>query len=244
MQDLLHDVLDQALTGTIQLGDYTIAKREILGNGFGLAGAILGMRRNVWTWPVGIIGNVLLFTVFIGGAFGWFDNPQDHALWGQAARQVFFILVSCYGLWLWLRNRGGDSSAAAVSPRWATARERTIFLTAAVVGVLVCWAIFNVVGVSWPAPWWYFLTDSWIFVGSVLATYAMARGWVDFWVVWLAVDLVGVPVLIYNRLLPSAALYAIYAGFVVWGLVVWLRVARQERPTDPVRKDETEAVPA
>ena len=37
---------------------------EILGNVFGLALAVGGMRRKVWAWPVGIVGNVLLFTVF------------------------------------------------------------------------------------------------------------------------------------------------------------------------------------
>src|SRR3712207_9231330 len=33
--------------------------------------------------------------------------------------------------------------------------------------------------------------DAWIFTGSLLATYAMARGWVDFWLIWIGVDLVG-----------------------------------------------------
>ena len=48
------------------------------------------MRRRVWAWPVGIVGNVLLFTVFLGVAF---DNPQGQTLYGQAGRQVFFIGV-------------------------------------------------------------------------------------------------------------------------------------------------------
>jgi nicotinamide mononucleotide transporter len=65
----------------------------------------------------------------------------------------------------------------------------------------------------------------------VLATYAMARGWVDFWLCWIAVDLVGVPELIYFRYYPSALLYGVYAGFVIWGFIVWLRVARAEQVT-------------
>ena len=46
----------------------------------------------------------------------------------------------------------------------------------------------------------------------MLATYAMARGWVDFWLCWIAVDLVGVPLLLHSRFYPSAVLYAVYAG--------------------------------
>jgi len=200
--------------------------REIIGNGFGLASAIGGMRRKVWAWPVGIVGNVLLFTVFFGVAI---TNPDQETLYGQAARQVFFIVMSVYGWWRWSANRRRGSDAPAVIPRWATPRERTAYLGVAVTGVLVCWAIFRAVGTDWPAPWWYFLADSWIFVGSMLATFAMARGWVDFWLCWIAVDLVGVPELIYFGYYPSALLYAFYAGFVAWGFVVWLRIARAEQ---------------
>ena len=44
----------------------------------------------------------------------------------------------------------------------------------------------------------------------------------------IAVDLVGVPELLHFRYYPSAILYAIYAGFVIWGFIVWLRLSRAE----------------
>ena len=199
--------------------------REIIGNVFGLASAIGGMRRRVWAWPVGIVGNVLLFTVFFGVAL---TDPQYETLYGQAARQVFFIAVSLYGWWRWSANKRRGSNAPAVIPRWATGRERAAYVSVALAAVLVCWGIFRAIGADWPAPWWYYLADAWIFVGSILATYAMARGWVDFWLCWLAVDFVRVPELIYFRYYPSALLYGVYAGFVIWGFFVWLRVARAE----------------
>ena len=62
----------------------------------------------------------------------------------------------------------------------------------------------------------------------MVATYAMARGWVDFWLCWIAVDLVGVPLLLHSHFYPSAVLYGIYGVFVIWGFVTWLRVARAE----------------
>ncbi len=39
------------------------------------------------------------------------------------------------------------------------------------------------------------LGDAWTFVGSLLATYGMAKGWTEFWLVWIAVDVVGLPLL-------------------------------------------------
>jgi nicotinamide mononucleotide transporter len=214
----------------ITIAAHDITWREIIGNAFGLASAIGGMRRRIWTWPVGIVGNVLLFTVFLGTAIG----GQGAPLFGQAARQVFFIVVSVYGWHRWLVTRAANrqssgADAPAVRPRWATVQERLSYLSAAALLVLCCIWIFREIGAGWPAPWWYYVADAWIFVGSMLATFAMARGWVDFWLVWLAVDLVGVPELLYFNYYPSAVLYGIYAGFVIWGFVVWLRAAHAER---------------
>lgn len=198
--------------------------REIIGNGFGLLSAVLGMRRRTWAWPVGMAGNVLLFTVFLGGVFA---TPQAKDLYGQAGRQVFFFAVSAYGWWLWRRNRraGAGGDGAAVVPRWATGRERAALALAAVVGVAVGAAILTRIGSYGP------LADAWIFVGSMLATYGMARGYLEFWLVWLAVDAVGVPLLLRAGYYPSALLYAVYGAFCVYGFITWLRIRREPTPT-------------
>ena len=219
------------------IAGHLIFWREIVGNLIGLGSAIGGMRRQVWAWPVGIVGNVLLFTVFIGTGIG---ASQHAPLFGQAGRQIFFIVTSVYGWYVWARSKRSGASAPAVVPRWATARERAAYVVLAALGVGVCYVVFRIIGAGFPAQWWYYLADAWIFVGSMVATFAMARGWVDFWLCWIAVDLVGVPELIHFQLYPSATLYAIYAVFVVWGFFVWRRVARLE--TSPALTPLQEAV--
>ena len=74
----------------------------MLGNIFGLASALGGMRRKVWAWPVGIVGNLLLLTVFLGNVFG---AATPATLWGQAGRQVMFIAVAVYGWHRWKQGR-------------------------------------------------------------------------------------------------------------------------------------------
>jgi nicotinamide mononucleotide transporter len=215
----------------LSIAGHPILWREIIGNVFGFASALGGMRRRVWAWPVGIAGNVLLFTVFAGVAFG---NPQGATLWGQAGRQVFFVVASGYGWWRWRANRRQAGSVAAVQPRWATATERLLTGSLAAAGVVACYLTFRAIGAGFPAPWWYYLADAWIFVGSMLATYAMARGWVEFWLCWIAVDAVGVPELLHFRFYPSATVYGLYAALVIWGFVVWLRIERAGRPVEPL----------
>ena len=222
--------LENIFEAQLTIYGQAILWREIVGNLFGFASAIGGLRRRVWAWPVGIVGNLLLFTVFFGVAF---SNPQHTTLFGQAARQVFFIITSVYGWWRWnqvrkLNHTSGD--APAIVPRWATARERIAYLAFWAVGVVVAQWIFAAVGAGFPAPRWYYWADAWIFIGSIVATFAMARGWNDFWLCWIGVDLVGVPLLFNSHFYPSAVLYIAYGGLVIWGFFVWLKASRTEKP--------------
>ncbi|MBD8058795.1 nicotinamide mononucleotide transporter [Cellulomonas sp. JH27-2] len=222
-------MLSWLFDATLTIAGHDILWREIVGNGFGLASAIGGMRRQVWAWPVGIVGNVLLFTVFLGGVF---DTPQAKDLYGQAGRQVFFIVVSVYGWVRWRQARAdgrahGDAHAAAVVPHWAGPRGWVPIGTVAVVGTVVFAQIFRALDSY--GPW----ADAWIFTGSFLATYGMARGWIEFWLIWIAVDAVGVPLLFRAGYYPSAVLYIVYAAVVLWGFVVWWR--QRDRNPDAVK---------
>jgi nicotinamide mononucleotide transporter len=200
------------------IGDQTVLWREILGNVFGLLSALGGMRRRVWAWPVGIAGNALLFTVFLGAVF---DTPNPVNLLGQAARQVMFIVVSVYGWYTWRHRR--DEDGAAVQPRWAGNRTRILLVVALVAGTAILTPVFRALG-SFEPVW----ADAWIFMGSLLATYGMAKGWVEFWLIWVAVDLVGVPLLISAGYYASAFMYVFYGVFTLIGFFVWARARARE----------------
>jgi len=198
------------------IGDQTVLWREIVGNVFGLLSALGGMRRKVWAWPVGIAGNALLFTVFLGAVFG---TPNPVNLLGQAGRQVMFIAVSIYGWYAWKHRK--DEAGAAVEPRWAGRRTRLLLVVALVAGTAVLTPVFTALG-SFEPVW----ADAWIFTGSLLATYGMAKGWVEFWLVWVAVDIVGVPLLFSAGYYASGLMYVFYGVFTLVGFFVWAR-ARQ-----------------
>ncbi|MGZ0152046.1 nicotinamide riboside transporter PnuC [Kribbella sp. WER1] len=215
--------IDWLLTSQVTIAGSPVLVREIVGNVFGLASALFGMRRLVAAWPVGIVGNVLLFTVFVGGIF---DTPQDKDLWGQAGRQVFFALISLYGWYRWYQTRH-HGSAQAVQPRWATARQRLELLGIGVVVYAIAYFVLKALG-SWGPQW-----DAWILTGSILATYGMARGFVEFWLIWVAVDVVGVPLLVQAKFYPSATMYVVYGLFCVLGFASWWKIQNRERAAAP-----------
>jgi len=230
----LSELFTGLLNAELHLGfGKPILWREIIGNVFGLASAWLGMQRRVWAWPVGIIGNALLFTVFAGVIFG---NPQDVTLWGQAGRQVFFAVVSVYGWVKWWRYRNEHGGDAGVEPRWASWRERLGLVIAFAVLWVALYFALAALG-SW-GP----LVDAYILTGSIMATYGMARGYVEFWLIWILVDLVGIPTLLTAQFYPSALMYAIYGLFCVLGFVQWWRsTARRKRDAVPPSRTDAES---
>lgn len=217
--------LEWLLHGHIAVGSGYLSVPEVVGNLFGLASALLGMKRVVWAWPVGIVGNALLFGVF---AWGELSNVVADPLWGQAGRQVFFAAVGVYGWWRWAaaRRAGGASDGGAVVPRWAGPSGWLQLAVLGVVGYAAAYVALERLGSWGPA------TEAWILAGSMLATYGMARGWVEFWLVWLAVDVVGVTTLLEAGYYPTAVMYLVYAGFVVLGFVTWLHAERRLRPLE------------
>lgn len=226
------ELIQWLFEATIPVGGSVLVVREVLGNVFGLASALGGMRRKVWAWPVGIIGNFLLLTVFLGSLFG----DHSHAdLLGQAGRQIMFIAVSVYGWVQWQRAKSGGDGSHAITPQWASWPTRIGLISAMIIGTMAITPLFRALG-SWEPVW----ADAWTFVGSLLATYGMAKGWVEFWLIWVAVDAVGVPLLFSAGYYASAFMYLFYGVFTLIGFVVWARANKMSKPrVETVHPDPT-----
>jgi len=228
------NLFQQVIDAGIPIGQYKLHWLELAGVLIGIASAWFGMKRRVWAWPVGIVGNVMLFFVYTAAAFG---ADSRVPLFGQAGRQIFFIITSIYGWWRWsrLQRATGNPHAPAIVPRWMTPRERLVVAIGWLLGTVVVQALFSWLWSLAPNPYftparWFYWCDAWIFVGSMVATYAMARGWNEFWLCWIGVDLVGVPFGFATGYVPTAVMYTFYGVFVLYGFAQWVKASREERP--------------
>ncbi|MDK7741141.1 nicotinamide riboside transporter PnuC [Helcobacillus massiliensis] len=217
--DLLRWLFDAQITFP---GGQFILFREVIGNAFGLLSAFAGMRRRVWAWPVGIAGNLLLLTVFLGAVFG---SPNPVNLLGQACRQAMFLIAAIYGWSQWRATK--IAHGEAVAPDWASWRTRLALVLTWAAGVAVLTPVFRALG-SYEPVW----ADAYIFMGSLLATYGMAKGWVEFWLIWVAVDVVGVPLLWSAGYFASAFMYVFYGAFTLVGFFVWWRIRHRRDRVD------------
>ncbi|GAA1933111.1 nicotinamide mononucleotide transporter family protein [Kitasatospora viridis] len=175
---------------------------DVLGNLLGLAALALGWRRSIVSWPVQLLSGLVLISA----------NYSAH-LSGGVGKQLVVIAASIWGWNRWQRGlrRDGD-----IRIRFATWTERGLLVLGTAVATTAVALVFQHWNLSW-SPW----ADAYIFVGTLAAMVAQARGWVEFWFAWIAVDLVGVPLAFTSGLPFSGLVYVVYFVLVLLGLRSW-----------------------
>ncbi|MFD9888979.1 nicotinamide riboside transporter PnuC [Amycolatopsis sp. NPDC059027] len=187
-----------------------ISIAELAGQLFALAVVFLAQRRTLWTWPVQVGATVLLFAVYISAHLG-----------GLATRQIAILVISIYGWWAWSRH---NDPVFGIVVRKGRLAERLSMIAAFAVGTTAMALVLDALHASW-APW----PDAALFIGTLVAFAAQGLGLVEFWLVWLVVDAIGVPLQISSGLYFSAAIYVVFAGLVIHGWWSWNRSAKQVR---------------
>lgn len=191
-----------------------ISLAELAGQLFALTVVFLAERRTLWTWPVQVGATVLLFAVYASAHLG-----------GLAARQIAILMISLGGWWAWLRRK---DPVHGVVVRRGRSGERLAMAGSFALGTVVMALLLAALNASW-APW----PDAAIFVGTLVAFAAQGLGMVEFWLVWLVVDAIGVPLQIASGLYFSATVYLVFAALVIHGWWSWNRTAQRARVTTP-----------
>jgi nicotinamide mononucleotide transporter len=208
-------ILDWLNSTAAHLLGVDVSWAEVLGDITGLAAVWWAARERMWTWPVGNINSALFLVLFV-----------DAKLYANAFLQVVFIALGFYGWWAWVRR------PSEVVPTLAVRRTRPLEWAALVaIGVpfLAGWTVWLAARTDSPAPFW----DSLTLVLSVLATYGQAKKLLESWWLWIAVDLVSVPLYLSRGLYPTGVLYVVFLVLCVVGLRDWTASTRLKR-TDAV----------
>jgi nicotinamide mononucleotide transporter len=185
--------------------DQHILWSDMIGNTIGLIALALGWRRSIWTWPAQFLSGVILVAAYASAQLS-----------GGVGKQLLVIGVALWGWRQWTRGRQ-QAQDGSIAIRFATWKERGIMLAGTAVGTLAVGALFTAVpDLSWN-PW----PDAYIFVGTLTAMVAQARGLVEFWFAWLLVDVVGVPLAFSSGLAFSGLVYVVYLALVLWGMRDW-----------------------
>ncbi|WP_326735391.1 nicotinamide riboside transporter PnuC [Streptomyces sp. NBC_01022] len=211
----LADVLDPLQQPLVTVLDTPVSWTEVLGFGSGALCVWLVARQHLANWPIGIANNVFFILLF-----------TQSGLYADAGLQIVFIALAAYGWWTW--THGGGPGADGLPVRRTSRTEWTGLLVAGAVGTLVLTVLLDRATDS-TVPFWDALTTAL----SLAATYGQCRKLVESWWLWIAADVVYIPLYAYKELYLTSLLYAGFLTLCLIGLRNWTRDLTV-RATEPV----------
>lgn len=194
----------------------------IINNSIEIAAAFLGIlyiflsiTRNIFLWPIGLLTSAMYVYVFFISKF-----------YADMGLQVYYVIISIYGWYLWLNGRQGTEKK---NPTVIRASRKLI-----IVLLFITIAQFFVIGyildyyTDSSIPYWDALTTS----ASITATWMLARKIIDHWIVWVIVDIISLGLYVYKQLYPTAILFVVYTVMAVIGYIEWKK--ELEKSVQPV----------
>lgn len=154
-------------------------------------------------WPLAIVSSLLYWLVFL-----------DAGLYGEGSLQLFFVAVSAWGWWQWVRR--GDAQAPSLVVHRLSRRA--------------AWGTGLATAAAWPAVGaalfhWSHSAISWLdalpTAGSLAGQFLLGRKAMENWPVWLAVNVVSIALFAVKGLWLTVVLYALFAVLSLVGWRAW-----------------------
>ena len=191
------------LTKTVfELFGEPVSWAELFGFVTGIACVALAVAQRIETFPVGIANNVFFVILF-----------TDARLFADAALQIVFIVLGVMGWWVWATRVRSPLAVTRAGPR-------LLLGTALGVGVATLILIPILRAAHGAAPGWDAATTSMSLGAQLLLN--LKR--LETWYVWIAVDVIYVPLYFSRDLNLTALVYIVFLALCVQGRRQWRTV--------------------
>ena len=179
---------------------------EGLSSLFAIIYLILAIKQNVWCWFFGILSTVIFFYLMVQGK-----------LYMEAALQIFYIVISFYGIWQWKyggKTNNNESTELEIST-WKI-QQHLIAITLIVgLAALSGYLLNTYTDAAKP------FVDSFTTWGGVVATYMVAKKIFENWHYWFVIDAVSIYLFYSRGFYIYALLFVIYLVLIVVGYFEW-----------------------
>ena len=182
--------------------------QELLGFLTGTVCVWLLIKENIWNWPIGIANNIFYIFIFF-----------KSGLYADMGLQLAYIAIALYGWWNWLH--GGKNRSELRVSRASSLGLLGYSAIAAVSTAVLYWLLRRFTPSTVP------LADGLTTALFLTAQYMMSRKVVENWWFWIAGDALAIGLYMYKHLYFTTALYVIFLGLCIAGLLEWRKRARQ-----------------
>jgi nicotinamide mononucleotide transporter len=179
-------------------------KTELLGAILGIVYIVFSIQQNILTWPTGLLTSVIYVAVFFNAR-----------LYADMGLQVYYVAISIYGWYFWIKGKKPQNTTQV--PVKNTPGLLWIKLT---FGSVVLYTILLYILLNWTnsdVPY----MDSFTTALSIVATWMLAKKYIEHWLLWIFIDAFSAGLYIYKGLWPTAVLFIIYTIMAVLGYIEW-----------------------
>lgn len=190
-----------------------------------------------------------VFGFSIGLLYLWWEYHADSRLWlasvvmpfismwiyfnkgiyADFAINIYYFVIAIYGYWLWTRHAGdtGPTEQKKKKERPISHIKPIALLSCTAVFAILWFALF--LGLKYLTDSTVPVADSFTTALSIVATWMLARKYLEQWLAWVAVDAVSVGLYIYKGIYLYAVLYFIYTIIAVVGYLNWIRLMKKQQ---------------
>lgn len=186
---------------------------EIIAILSGIISVWFSNKENIWVYPSGLIGTILYVYISIQGD-----------LFGEAAVNLFYTIMSLYGWYNWLRKDHALKPIVRIT--YSNAYDWKIQLGFfAVMYSVIYTSLYFIKEYFSPGaiPWADALASSAAFTGMWL----MTRKKVESWIWWIITNLASIPLYFVKGYTFTSGYYTILLVMAVFGLFSWRKKAHE-----------------
>ena len=191
------------------IADNRLMMLDILSTVVGIVYIVLEYRASIWLWFASIIMPLIDIVLYL-----------EAGLYADFGMAIYYAVAAVYGFIVWRYGRKRGQKTAGEMP--VTHYRRKLIIPSAAVFALAWIGIYGILVrfTDSDVP----LTDSFVNALSIIGLWALARKYVEQWLIWIVVDAVCCVLYAYKGIPFKAMLYGAYAVIAVFGYVRWKRM--------------------
>jgi nicotinamide mononucleotide transporter len=186
-------------------------KTELLGAILGILYIVFSIRQNILTWPTGLLTSLLYIVVFF-----------KSGLYATMGLQVYYVFISIYGWYFWLRGKNTNTNSRLPVQMIGKKLWVKIVLISILIYLVILFILIKFSDSDVP----YF--DSFTTSLSIVATWMLAKKYLENWIIWIFVDFVSTGLYIYKSLWPTVILFLVYTIMAFFGYIEWKKDLKSE----------------
>ena len=182
---------------------------EIAGAACSFLGVWFLRKQSILYWPFNLVSSALCMYVF-----------GQKGIYAQMSLQLIYIALCIYGIVTWLKHKKAGTVVEVVH------FTQKVFIQILLTGATLTTILYFILSKFTNSD--VVLLDSITTAFSLIGTYLFTKKYIETWLIWIVVDVLGIGLFIHTQLYSMAILYFIFIGTATQGYFLWKKSFKEK----------------